>query len=1072
MNQGPTNADPPTLPVNPMKTRTLMNRNLLRLIEKWLCHGDSVAQGTKRLGSRALATLSGWWRGSNGIANPFASWRVLRPVAALTLLTFTATALLPLRAAGHIDPAHKAAGATAPPSVERRYSQLLDDVKEQTKRAKAQRSNGKPMPDEVRLIRSHKGEIEALEAEIDAGFSAVGSDLSARNLPPEIVDRHARAVADFKTRQAQFKSLLRNLEDADDRTSDKDRDAAIDALLAFYQQYPQGKVYTPIDPNNLPVRAAKGSVRPPAIDSGGFPPALAMADHGAIQAKAAAVAGKSLPAPSPVDLAATEDAQITQPIRSLATSLDNNTVKIYNWVRNNIEFLPTYGSIQGSDLTLTNKRGNAFDTASLLIALYRAANIPARYVYGTVEVPMNKLMNWVGGASTPNAALSLIGQGGIPSIALVSGGQATAVRMEHVWVEAYVGYAPSRGAINRSATTWVPLDASFKQYNYSLDLDVMANVPFDTQAFVAAAQAGAVVDNTQGSVANLNLANIQAQLTGYRTRAQNYFDATKPNAAVEDVLGRKTVIAETPALLPGTLPYKTVAIGQRYSALPATLRHTVSFVFYASAFDQALDSPGLTYAISLPQLSARRLGVTYVPASAADAQVIANAKQQGSTSLPVYLIRVIPQLQIDGLTVATGSPITMGQSVYWVATIADPLHQATDTLSFATSSGDEIVFGIDGAGLTHEVISQRNDLYASNTASENLFRIALQYWYEYDLFDAYLASRKHAAIMRLPSIGAFSAPLSVSYFFGIPRSGTYQGRSMDVKRVLSAIAAESNETVAALRYSSGIIGSHLEGAIFEQILGKPDGAAVSAVQLLRDAAKQGIKIHRLTSQNADALNSINASAGVKSDIAAALNAGKFVVVPARDPVHNLWFGTGYIVADPVTGAAAYLLDGGLAGGSDPNCDDNNEPPSQPIFIYVLGFLAFLIIMSIIIAAILGSGGTLAPAGAAAAILFAAFFLSPQEAYAGGFNRNECCENAKATAASAASTLNTRLAEWAANVLGLQDRGHWDAIAAQVGRLEDALSQIAKYCRLPPPELDSWSSTLALGQAFLATTPRP
>ena len=79
-----------------------------------------------------------------------------------------------------------------------------------------------------------------------------------------------------------------------------------------------------------------------------------------------------------------------------AAELNNHPLTIHNWVRNNIEYLPTYGSIQGSDLTLLSKRGNAFDTASLLIALYRAANIPARYVYGTVELQVDQAMNWVG----------------------------------------------------------------------------------------------------------------------------------------------------------------------------------------------------------------------------------------------------------------------------------------------------------------------------------------------------------------------------------------------------------------------------------------------------------------------------------------------------------------------------------------------------------------------------------------------------------------------------------------------------------------------------------------------------
>src|SRR5206468_6428850 len=154
--------------------------------------------------------------------------------------------------------------------------------------------------------------------------------------------------------------------------------------------------------------------------------------------------------PTPADTAPTEDVQITQAIRDLAISLGNKPVPIYNWVRNNIQFVPSYGSIQGSDMTLQTKRGNAFDTASLLIALLRAANVPARYVYGTIEVPADKAMNWVGGVHVPQAAMNLMGQGGIPNIGVAQGGQVKSIRMEHVWVEAFVDYVPSRGAVNRN----------------------------------------------------------------------------------------------------------------------------------------------------------------------------------------------------------------------------------------------------------------------------------------------------------------------------------------------------------------------------------------------------------------------------------------------------------------------------------------------------------------------------------------------------------------------------------------------------------------------------------------------
>ncbi|WP_408057962.1 hypothetical protein [Undibacterium flavidum] len=93
--------------------------------------------------------------------------------------------------------------------------------------------------------------------------------------------------------------------------------------------------------------------------------------------------------------------------------------------------------------------------------------MPARYVYGTIEVPADKLMNWVGGVTKIDAAQSLLGQGGIPNVGVITGGKINTIRMEHVWVEAYVDYTTSRGEINKIPNTWIPMDASYKQYIFT-----------------------------------------------------------------------------------------------------------------------------------------------------------------------------------------------------------------------------------------------------------------------------------------------------------------------------------------------------------------------------------------------------------------------------------------------------------------------------------------------------------------------------------------------------------------------------------------------------------------------------
>lgn len=107
-----------------------------------------------------------------------------------------------------------------------------------------------------------------------------------------------------------------------------------------------------------------------------------------------------------------------------------------------------------------------------------------------------------------DAARQILAQGGIPSIGVVSGGRLSAIRMEHAWVEAYVPYAPGRGATSTTAGAssldlpkiWVPIDPSFKQHTFSQAMNLSQDVAFDAQGFLTAAQQGATVNEQQGWV--------------------------------------------------------------------------------------------------------------------------------------------------------------------------------------------------------------------------------------------------------------------------------------------------------------------------------------------------------------------------------------------------------------------------------------------------------------------------------------------------------------------------------------------------------------------------------------------
>lgn len=76
-------------------------------------------------------------------------------------------------------------------------------------------------------------------------------------------------------------------------------------------------------------------------------------------------------------------------IKSLASlltkgisSTHSKGVKLFNWVRDNLSYSFYYNTRYGAVNTYRNKTGNCVDHSHLLIALARAAGIPARYAHG------------------------------------------------------------------------------------------------------------------------------------------------------------------------------------------------------------------------------------------------------------------------------------------------------------------------------------------------------------------------------------------------------------------------------------------------------------------------------------------------------------------------------------------------------------------------------------------------------------------------------------------------------------------------------------------------------------------
>jgi len=86
----------------------------------------------------------------------------------------------------------------------------------------------------------------------------------------------------------------------------------------------------------------------------------------------------------------TRNSQVNNPaIRSLAASITsgatstyNKATRLFNWVMDNIRYSFYRNTRKGAVGTLNSRSGNCVDQSHLLIALSRAAGIPARYMHG------------------------------------------------------------------------------------------------------------------------------------------------------------------------------------------------------------------------------------------------------------------------------------------------------------------------------------------------------------------------------------------------------------------------------------------------------------------------------------------------------------------------------------------------------------------------------------------------------------------------------------------------------------------------------------------------------------------
>ena len=688
--------------------------------------------------------------------------------------------------------------------------------------------------------------------------------------------------------------------------------------------------HQPLDPNNLPHRTAKPTKRKPRMTKEAFLRDFGMEEAGKVVP--VSYNGRGIPGaqfashppnedlPTAADLAENIEVQFTPEIKAKAAELEHNPVKIYNWVRNNIDFVPTYGSIQGANHCLLTKQCNDMDTASLLIALLRTSGIPARYVMGTIKLPIDKVMNWVGGFTNEQAALNFIASAGTPVAGVVSGGNIVIARMEHVWAEAYVGYIPSRGVVPGAGDTWIPLDASYKQNSFVEGIDVNAASPIDVEALHAEVVNQTMTNSDIPTVTGLPADLIQTQISDFQVSLKEYLAANFPEVntfrELDNTLhGYREIIQKNLRFLPNTLPVRVVAQSAAFNEISANRRHAITFK--VSGTDFLFEETSFLYTTYLPAIVGKRITFSYTPATAADAQVMSDA--EGIIGFPLYLVEVIPELKIDGQIVASGNAIGMGRDQSFEMVFNNPIG-LTDQVSNTILAGEYYGIGIDASKVTFPYLNERVNRWQPDIAEDRddrigelLFLLSMLYFAKSDFFMEEAEKAIDIVSIRHPSESMVGMKINPGYLFDIPKEVAGVNLGIDVDRdILSPSSQSGNrDTEFWFMVQNGLNASGQEHDLFESLM---ELDAISAVRAIELANSQLVPIYIIDSGNAQRIDELQLLSDDKRDIRNFVSAGRTVLVPKVEIQHFDYSGIGYIALDLNTGAGAYRISGGFNGG--------------------------------------------------------------------------------------------------------------------------------------------------------------
>ena len=585
--------------------------------------------------------------------------------------------------------------------------------------------------------------------------------------------------------------------------------------------------------------------------------------------------------------------------------------KAFAFVYDNVDWQSYGGVVKGASGALNERRGNDWDQALLLRDLLTAQGYQAQLEWGRVSIPIKRAMN-LAGTEDPLQAANLLATAGFDSVALTQNGVPVLIQMTHAWVRALIPYVPNRGATGGTADTWVRMDPSFKKYKYQAGIEIP--IPWSEDEYLQTSAVRAPNDFFGDK--------LWAYIRANNLTCNNLSQVPKTGA----------IQAENFPFIPATLNVRLDQIAGVAAEPPAAMMQTVSIAVSDPQFGDVLT----TYSANLADLWGRKLSITFPPATADDAAIVAS--YGGLYNTPAYLVHLKAVIAIDDQTVAEGGSAAAGADLSLDLSFHDPRF-GNDSTHHDIVAGESMTEVFDSGRTPDSLISKRmqrlqqlvaqqpaDDAQRAAIETEKLNLVGLRYMQEVDDAFDFATGVRWQRWVKSAFEGLVSQRINVSYnFVGSAIRLSPADHNIDVTRLVVGIVPIQNDVSRRLNTMAlaGLHSSYLEGAIWEELESQQGISATKALLLARIA---GQRLYTADASNVDAvLSNVNLSAEVESEIRGAIAQGRIAIIPSAEIRVNKWQGTGFILRDPVSGSATYPISGGFAGGSSTGAGTDGVP---------------------------------------------------------------------------------------------------------------------------------------------------